>query len=96
METAEVDLLLLKICHIIKAVSSQTNCLIYGGSSTVTFSGCFSLLASKFWEGGGDKQMIFCQSVSVVRVVSIVVGGGDIHNLTNTVESMLTFFARRQ
>ena len=39
-------------------------------------------------------QMIFCQSVSAVRAVSILVGVGDTYNLTTTVEFMLIFALR--
>ena len=40
--------------------------------------GCFCLFTPKLWEGGADLQIIVCQSVSVVEVVSFWEGGADL------------------
>ena len=49
----------------------------------------FCPFAPKLWEGGGDLQMIFYQSISTVWVVSTLIGGGDTQTLTLVIESEL-------
>ena len=49
-------------------------------------NGCFCLSAPKFWEGGGDLQMILCQSVSAVCIFNTLIGGGDTQTLTTTIK----------
>ena len=38
----------------------------------------FCLFNPKFWEGGRNLWMIFCLPVSAIRVVSTIIGDGDI------------------
>ena len=44
----------------------------------IHLSGCFWFFARKFWEGDRGLQMIFCQSVSAVWVVSTLTGSGTL------------------
>ena len=52
--------------------------------------------APKFWECARDLQIIFCQSVSAVSVVSRLVGSGNAQTLTAVIEFVETFCTQGQ
>ena len=49
-----------------------------GGARGATLIVAFTFFTPKFWEGGRELQMIFCQSDSSARVVSTLIGSGTL------------------